>query len=152
MHKKNAAVDYPREINGLRVLVVDDDVSTLEMLTAVLDHGGAQVKNSTSAANALELLQQWKPDLLLSDIAMPDKNGYWLIAKLRELEEARGGRIPAVALTAYVRVEDRVRVLKAGYDMFVPKPVHLSELMATLAGLVSTKPSASIFGMKKIGP
>jgi PAS domain S-box-containing protein len=142
VHKKNAAVDYPREINGLRVLVVDDDVSTLEMLTAVLDHGGAQVKNSTSAANALELLQQWKPDLLVSDIAMPDKNGYWLIAKLRELEKARGGRIPAVALTAYVRVEDRVRVLKAGYDMFVPKPVHLSELMATLAGLVSTKPSS----------
>jgi PAS domain S-box-containing protein len=141
LYKKNAAFSYPPEINGLRVLVVDDDASTLEMLTAVLNHGGAQVRNSTSAANGLELLQQWKPDLLLSDIAMPDKNGYWLIAKVRELERARGGRIPAVALTAYVRVEDRVRVLSAGFDMFVPKPVQLPELLATLAGLVHTKPA-----------
>jgi PAS domain S-box-containing protein len=139
VHEKKAAFDYPREINGLRIFLVDDDASTLEMLTAVLNHGGAEVRHSTSAADALELLQQWKPDLLLSDIAMPDKNGYWLIAQVRELEKARGGRIPAVALTAYARVEDRARVLMAGFDMFVPKPVYLPELLATLASLVGTE-------------
>ena len=138
MHEKKAAFDYPREINGLRVLLVDDDASTLEMLTAVLNHGGAEVRYSTSAADALELLQEWKPDLLLSDIAMPDKNGYWLIAKVRGLEKEHGGRIPAVALSAYGRVEDRARVLTAGFDMFVPKPVYLPELLATLASLVNT--------------
>jgi PAS domain S-box-containing protein len=139
VQEKKAALNYPREINGLRVLLVDDDASTLEMLTAVLNHGGAQVRNSTSAAHALEMLQQWKPDLLLSDIAMPDKNGYWLIAQVRGLEKERGGRIPAVALTAYAGIEDRTRVLMAGFDMFVPKPVHLPELLATLASLVSTR-------------
>lgn len=139
VHEKKAAFDYPREINGLRVLLVDDDASTLEMLTAVLNHGGAEVRHSTAAAPALEVLQKWKPDILLSDIAMPDKNGYWLIAQVRELEKARGERIPAVALTAYARVEDRARVLMAGFDMFVPKPVYLPELLSTLASLVNTE-------------
>jgi PAS domain S-box-containing protein len=140
--KKKAALEYPSEINGMRVLVVDDNASTLEMITAVLRHGGAEVKHSASADDALEVLQQWNPDLLLSDIAMPDKNGYWLISKLRELEKTRSERLPAVALTAYARVEDRARVLKAGFDMFVPKPVHLPELLTTLAGLVHTRPAA----------
>jgi PAS domain S-box-containing protein len=144
VHEKKAVLDYPREINGLRVLLVDDDASTLEMLTAVLNHGGAEVRNCTSAAPALELLQEWKPDILLSDIAMPDKNGYWLIAQVRKLEKARGGRIPAVALTAYARVEDRARILMAGFDMFVPKPVYLPELLATLAGLVKNTVSRSL--------
>ena len=144
VHEKKAVLDYPREINGLRVLLVDDDASTLEMLTAVLNHGGAEVRNCTSAAPALELLQEWKPDILLSDIAMPDKNGYWLIAQVRKLEKTRGGRIPAVALTAYARVEDRARILMAGFDMFVPKPVYLPELLATLAGLVKNTVSRSL--------
>jgi PAS domain S-box-containing protein len=143
VHEKKAAFDYPREINGLRILLVDDDASTLEMLTAVLNRGGAQVRGCTSAAPALTLFQDWKPDILLSDIAMPDKNGYWLIARMRELEKAGGQRIPAVALTAYARVEDRARVLTAGFDMFVPKPVYLPELLAALASFASTKPSSS---------
>jgi PAS domain S-box-containing protein len=138
VHEKKAVFDYPREINGLRILLVDDDASTLEMLTAVLNHGGAQVRNCTSAAQALELLQEWKADILLSDIAMPDKNGYWLIAQVRGLEKEHGGGIPAVALTAYARAEDRARVLMAGFDMFVPKPVYLPELLSTLASLVNT--------------
>jgi hypothetical protein len=123
----------------LRVLLVDDNTGTLEMVTTVLKYCGAEVRNTPSAADALEMLQQWKPDLLLSDVAMPDKDGYWLIAKVRELEKERGGRIPAVALTAYARVEDRARVLTAGFDMFVPKPLQLPELLATLASLVSTE-------------
>jgi PAS domain S-box-containing protein len=138
VHEKKAAFDYPREINGLRILLVDDDASTLEMLTAVLNHGGAEVRNSSSAAQALEVLQEWKADILLSDIAMPDKNGYWLIAQVRGLEKEHGGGIPAVALTAYARAEDRARVLMAGFDMFVPKPVYLPELLSTLASLVNT--------------
>jgi CheY-like chemotaxis protein len=143
-HGKKAVLDYPREINGLRILLVDDDASTLEMLTAVLTHGGAQVRNSSSAAQALELFQEWKPDIMLSDIAMPEKNGYWLIARVRGLEQEHGGRIPAVALTAYARVEDRARVLMAGFDMFVPKPVHLPELLSTLASLVKNTVSRNL--------
>ena len=128
----------PAQIYGLRVLLVDDEPDTLEMLREALEQQcRAEVRTSVDAATALEVLQQWKPDVLVSDIAMPDEDGYALIAKVRALEQQGGKRTPAIALTAYARVEDRVRVLQAGYDRFVPKPVEPSELLATLASLVN---------------
>ena len=127
----------PPQIYGLRVLLVDDDPDTLEMLRAALEQQcRAEVRTSGNAATALEVLQQWKADVLVSDIAMPGGDGYALIAKVRALEQ-QGKRTPAIALTAYVSVADRARVLQAGYDMFVPKPVEPSELLATLASLVN---------------
>lgn len=93
-------------------------------------------KDLVDVATALEVFQQWKPDVLVSDIAIPGEDGYALIAKVRALEQQSGKRTPAIALTAYVRVEDRARVLQAGYDRFVPKPVEPSELLATLVSLV----------------
>src|SRR5581483_5617045 len=124
------------ELSGLQVMTIDDDPDTLGMLRAVLEQGGAKVRTCLSAAAALEALTDWWPDVLISDIVMPDKDGYALIGKVRTLEQERGTRIPAMALTAYNRVEDRTRVLAAGYDIFLPKPVEPAELLATLANLV----------------
>jgi CheY-like chemotaxis protein len=131
----------PPQIYGLRVLLVDDQLDALEMLRAALEQQQcrAEVRTTADVATALEVFQQWKPDVLVSDIAMPGEDGYALIAKVRKLEQKGGKRTPAIALTAYVRVEDRARVLQAGYDRFVPKPVEPSELLATLASLVSAE-------------
>src|SRR5205814_3192912 len=125
------------QIYGLRVLLVDDHPDTLEMLKAVLEQQcRAEVRASADVAAALEVFQEWKPGVLVSDIAMPGEDGYALIAKVRTLEQQAGKRTPAIALTAYVRVEDRARALRSGYDRFVSKPVEPGELLATLASLV----------------
>jgi PAS domain S-box-containing protein len=137
--RRATGYESPREISGLRILVVDDDPSTLEMLKVVLEPGGARVRTSDSAMAALEAVQEWKPDLLISDMAMPGKDGYWLIQQVRTLELTSGTRLPAIALTAYVRVEDRASVLEAGFDMYVPKPVEPVELLSIIASLVRTE-------------
>jgi two-component system CheB/CheR fusion protein len=127
----------PPQIYGVRVLLVDDQPDTLEMLRSTLEQQcGAEVRTSADVATALEMFEQSKPDVLVSDIAMPGEDGYALIAKVRALEQQGGKRTPAIALTAYVRVEDRARALHAGYDRFVPKPIEPDELLATLVSLV----------------
>jgi len=93
------------------------------------------VQAASSVTEALETLQWHKPDVLVSDLAMPDEDGYSLIGKVRALEAAGGKPIPTVALTAYGRVEDRARALSAGFNMFVPKPVEPQELIAAIANL-----------------
>jgi signal transduction histidine kinase/ActR/RegA family two-component response regulator len=122
-------------LDGLQVLLVDDDQDTLQMLAAVLTSYKATVQTAASSAEALEVLQWFRPDVLVSDLAMPDDDGYSLIGKVRALEAESGDKISAVALTAYVRVEDRVRALSAGFNMFVPKPVEPTELVAAIANL-----------------
>ena len=89
-----------------------------------------------SAAEALEAIVADIPDLLISDIGMPGEDGYELIRRVRELPAENGGRVPAIALTAYARAEDRMQALRAGYQMHVPKPVELAELVAVAASLV----------------
>jgi len=126
----------PPELFGLQVMAIDDDPDTLGMLRTVLEQGGAQVRTYLSATAALTALTDWWPDALISDLAMPDEDGYALIGKVRALEQERGARLPAMALSAYNRGEDRTHVLAAGYDLFVPKPVEPAELLATLANLV----------------
>jgi signal transduction histidine kinase/ActR/RegA family two-component response regulator len=122
-------------LEGVEVLIVDDEPDTLSMLALMLTEYRAKVQTATSAAEALEVLQWYKPDVLVSDLAMPEEDGYSLIGKVRALSEENGWRIPAVALTAYVRVEDRVRALSAGFNMFVPKPVEPNELITAIANL-----------------
>ncbi len=132
------------EVAGLHILVVDDESDTREMLCAILEQCGAEVRSSSSATAALEMVEQWHPNLLLSDIAMPNEDGCWLIAQVRALEQMQGKsgkRLPAVALTAYVEVKNRVQVLEAGFDTFVPKPVNPMELMSVISSLV---PSARL--------
>ena len=133
-----ARVDAPRSrvlLTGLRVLVVDDDPEALELATAILVGAGAVVRVSGSAAEALDTVRAWRPDVLVSDIEMPGEDGYWLIHRVRALDDAEGGHTPAVALTAYGRVQDRTRALTAGYNMHVPKPVDPGELAAIVASV-----------------
>ncbi|MBA3547303.1 MAG: response regulator [Nannocystis sp.] len=129
------AITCPPELHGLRVLVVDDEVDTREMLRALLEQCGAQVVLADSAAEALRLFTSRPPDLLLSDIGMPGEDGYSLIARLRTLPPESGGKVAAVALTAYARTEDRTRALLAGFNNHVAKPVEPLELLAVVASL-----------------
>jgi signal transduction histidine kinase/ActR/RegA family two-component response regulator len=122
-------------LSGLRVLAVDDDIDTLEILRALLEQQGAEVRTATSAARALDTLDVWLPNLLISDIGMPGEDGYSLIRKVRARDAGHGGRVPALALTAYARVEDRLNVLSAGFQMHVPKPIDPAELIAVVNSL-----------------
>jgi PAS domain S-box-containing protein len=124
-------------LHGLRVLVVDDDPDALDLIATILRRAEAEAMPCSTAREALALLHSWKPHVLLSDIEMPGEDGYSLIRKVRALSEADASKIPAVALTAYGRPEDRVRSLSAGYSMHVPKPVdpvELGVIVANLAG------------------
>jgi signal transduction histidine kinase/ActR/RegA family two-component response regulator len=133
--KNTAAFTSLPSLTDVRVLLVDDDVDTLQILGVMLADTKATVQTATSASEALEILEWFEPDVLVSDLAMPGEDGYSLINKIRALETKRGKQIPAVALTSYVRVEDRARALSAGFNMFVPKPVQLTELVTTIANL-----------------
>jgi CheY-like chemotaxis protein len=121
------------------VLVVDDDRDGLEMVATMLLTSGAEVRTCASAAEGLAALREWRPDVLISDIEMPGEDGYSFIRRVRTLEGAGMARTPAVALTAYGRVEDRLRTLSAGYSMHVPKPVDPAELATVVANLASLK-------------
>ena len=124
-------------IRGARVLLVDDDADGRELVEAMLDQGDAETRMAGSAAEALAMLDEWRPDALISDIGMPGEDGYALIEKLRARERERGERLlPAIALTAYVRTEDRLRALSAGYQSHVSKPVEVAELLTVIASLL----------------
>jgi PAS domain S-box-containing protein len=129
----------PRELGGLHILVVDDEPDTLQVVKTVLSNCGAEVTTCVSAQEALEAFDRSIPDLLISDIAMPGEDGFSLIRRLRARGPGSGGNIPAAALTAYARIEDRMQVLSAGFQMFVPKPVEPDELVDVVASLALQK-------------
>lgn len=128
--------DTSDRLDGLSILVVDDEVDTRDLLKQGLEFCGATVKVVGSAAEAIDALKLSLPDILISDIGMPGTDGYDFIRQVRKLTPQRGGKIAAIALTAYTRVEDRLQALRAGYDMHVPKPVELTELVAVAATVV----------------
>ena len=119
----------------LSVLVVDDEPDTRKLLAFVLTKRGAQVSTAGSAAEGLEALRREHPDVLVSDIGMPEEDGYSFITEVRKLPREQGGGTPAVALTAYARVEDRLRAVSAGYQIHIPKPIEPTELVSTVANL-----------------
>jgi CheY-like chemotaxis protein len=123
-------------LDGVRALVVDDDVEGLALAEAILRQAGAEVRTCSSAASAIDVLRQWRPDVVVSDIEMPAEDGFWLIRQVRALDIDEGSTTPAIALTAYGRTQDRVRSLAAGFNMHVPKPVDPGELTAIVAGIV----------------
>jgi CheY-like chemotaxis protein len=125
----------PNPLTNLRVLVVDDEADVRQWITAILEESGAKVSTFSSTRQALEALKELHPDVLISDIGMPDEDGYALMRKIREIEVERGGRIPAVALTGYARVEDYKEALAAGFQLHVAKPVRAAELIAVVASL-----------------
>jgi CheY-like chemotaxis protein len=125
-----------KELYGLKILVVDDDVDTRELIEWVLKRVGAEVTSVGSAREALEALERDKPHLLVSDLAMPQEDGYALLRKIRALPPERGGRIPAIALTAHSLVQDRLHSLRAGFQSHVPKPVVPEELVEVVASVI----------------
>ncbi|MCW7536693.1 ATP-binding protein [Aquabacterium sp. A7-Y] len=127
-------------LGGCTVLLVEDDEDARHMLSAVLESGGATVELASSAEQGLTLAEGLQPDVVISDIGMPDRDGYAFIKALRALERERGRTsAPAIALTAFARVEDRLRALEEGFQMHVPKPVEPAELLAVVSSLRSWK-------------
>jgi CheY-like chemotaxis protein len=118
------------------VLVVDDEPDANELVQTLLVAAGAEVRVAASTRQALGILDRWRPEVIVADIGMPGEDGYALIRHLRRRPLDQGGAIPAVALTAYARVEDRVNILTAGFQMHVVKPVEPAELVAVIASLV----------------
>ncbi|BBD57957.1 two-component hybrid sensor and regulator [Nostoc sp. HK-01] len=121
---------------GVRVLVVDDETDAREYMYTVLQQCQAQVQAVSSVKEALQVISQWKPDVLVSDIGMPGEDGYSLIRQLRSQPPEQGGKIPAAALTAYARAEDRMRAIQEGFQLHLPKPIQPAELATVVASLV----------------
>jgi CheY-like chemotaxis protein len=123
-------------LHGVRVLVVDDEPDTLILLSEVLSQSGASVRTALSAKEAFTELQAWRPQIILSDIGLPGEDGYSFMRRVRAWQKEFGGWIPAIALTGYARVEDRVKALASGYQIHLPKPVEPEELVAVIVSLV----------------
>ena len=131
------AEERPISLGGAMVLVVDDEMDAREPLRQVLEGAGAEVLAVSSVDEVLKVLEQQVPDVIVSDIAMPGRDGYALIQTIRSLSRERGGGIPAIALTAYASKQDRERALHAGYDVHLGKPVEAAELIEIIAGLAA---------------
>jgi CheY-like chemotaxis protein len=125
-----------KELYGLKILVVDDDQDTRDLLEWVLRRVGAEVVAVGSARAAMEALEKDRPHILVSDIAMPEEDGLSLMRRIRALPKESGGRIPAVALTAHSMVQDRLQSLRAGFQSHVPKPVVPEELVEVVTSIV----------------
>jgi PAS domain S-box-containing protein len=140
---RDAAVDRAfaeADLRGIKVLAVDDDADSGGVVRRILARGGAEVRGASSMEEALAAFAEFSPDVILSDIGMPAHDGYELISRVRELPG--GHAVPAVALTALARSEDRARALRAGFQMHVAKPVDASELLAVVRNLASLRPGA----------
>lgn len=141
VHRDPPARDLP-QLLATRVLVVDDDPDAVELVHQLLTNAGAVVQTAQSAGEALQRLAHFQPQVLVSDIGMPDVDGYSLIRKVRALEPAHGGRTPAVALTAYASVDDAERCLASGFQGHLAKPVDPDLLVRVVAGLAGQLPHA----------
>ena len=128
-----------QQLPSVHVLVVDDSSVIREMLTRILEWQGATVTAVGTAEHALDLLEQLRPDVLLSDLEMPAKDGYWLIGRVRALAPDRGGLTPAACLTGCTDPENRARILRAGFQYHIAKPVEMSRLVGIL-GILALKP------------
>ncbi|HYR95356.1 MAG TPA: ATP-binding protein, partial [Candidatus Binatus sp.] len=128
--------EYP-SLEGSRVLVVDDQPDSNEVVSTLLGSRGAEVRVAGSAAQALEMLDRWKPDVVVTDIGMPGEDGYVLLARLQARSDGIA-EVPVIALTAYASTEDRVRLLSAGFRIHVPKPIEPAELVTVVSNVVRT--------------
>jgi signal transduction histidine kinase/CheY-like chemotaxis protein len=123
-------------LRGIRVLVVDDEHDTREVLSVMLSRYGTEVRTAASAAEALSIFREWRPDVLVSDIGMPDEDGYALIGKVRALPEEAGGSVPAIALTAFAAAQDKERALATGFQRHMAKPVEPVALAKSVAKIL----------------
>jgi two-component system CheB/CheR fusion protein len=129
-------------LRGVRVLVVEDDPGSREAVVEMLSVMGAEVRASGSASEAMRALEGFRPAVLVCDIAMPGEDGYSLIRRVRALGEARGGDVPAIAVTALAQVGDRRRALAAGFQNYLTKPVDIDDLAQAVAEFSSRVPAA----------
>ncbi|MBI3651272.1 MAG: response regulator [Acidobacteria bacterium] len=141
--KNDFAFENYAALQGLNILLVDDAADTIELMTEILEQCGTCVTAATSATEALDYLNRQPFDLLISDIEMPQRDGYALIAEVRDKEAREGKRLPAIALTAHARAVDRLRALSAGYDTHLAKPIEIAELLAVIAGFAPPRHNAS---------
>jgi CheY-like chemotaxis protein len=133
----NPSTDFVHsDLSGIKILVVDDADDARDLVTRVLEECGAETISASNGRDALRCIEAEHPHLLISDIGMPDLDGYQLLRKVRELGPKRGGMLPAVALTAFARSEDRTRALRAGFLVHVSKPIETAELVATVASVM----------------
>ena len=126
---------HGRELLGLCILLVEDEADSRDLLSVVLTSSGAEVATANSAAEALEKLKREKFDVIISDIGMPEEDGFSLISKIRSLQNKQNSNTPAIALTAYARAEDRIKALRCGFQLHIAKPVESTELIAAVANL-----------------
>jgi CheY-like chemotaxis protein len=132
-----APLEFNRsDLSGITVLVVDDQEDARELIRRVLEECDATVRTAESADEALAVVEREQPNVLVTDIGMPGVDGYELLRRVRKMGPQRGGALPAIALTAFARSEDRTRALRAGFLVHVAKPVEPSELVATVASVV----------------
>ncbi len=124
-------------LHGLRVLAVDDDADSLDLLAFVLSEYGAEVTAVASASEALEIFAQLKPDLLIFDISMPEVDGYALLSQIRNLQDPNDEQIPAIALTAMAANDARLAAMAAGFQIYLTKPFDLASLVTAVAGLAA---------------
>jgi signal transduction histidine kinase/CHASE3 domain sensor protein/ActR/RegA family two-component response regulator len=122
-------------LQQVRILIVDDDFDASELFQKALTRCGAEVRTASSVAEAMTLLESWKAEMILSDIGMPNEDGFALIEKLRSLPPEEGGCIPAATITAYTREEDQQRAIAAGFDMHISKPLSVAELLSSVRAL-----------------
>ncbi|MGV3654475.1 MAG: MHYT domain-containing protein [Noviherbaspirillum sp.] len=134
--KAFAAPLAPTALTGVKALLVDDDADALDLMKRVLMDSGATVISATNASQGLMLVETEKPDVIVSDIGMPDVDGFELIRRIRKLGEAGGGHVPAMALTAFTRAEDQKRALQAGFTHYMPKPLEPTALVLNVAAMV----------------
>lgn len=131
------------QLNGVRVLIVDDDPDNRELLTVVLSQYSLKVMSVASAADAFACLESFKPDILVSDIGMPQMDGYVFLQTLRSLPPEKGGQIPAIALTSYAREQDIQHALDCGFNKHINKPINLDLFVRTIEALAPTDASPS---------
>lgn len=125
------------KLTNVSILVVDDDADVCDLLTLLFMRAGAEVRAASRAADALALFAQSKPDIIVSDIAMPEVDGYSFMRQIRSRTGDDGGQIPAVAITARSGANDRIRALRAGYQSYVPKPIDQEEMLTVVETLVT---------------
>ncbi|TAF08633.1 MAG: response regulator [Nostocales cyanobacterium] len=125
-------------LDNLRLLVVDDDSDSRQILTLLFEFEGAKIICAASALEALEVISHFQPDILITDICLPDEDGYWLLTKVKNLPALKGRYVPAIALTGMASEEDREYSLRAGFQKHLSKPIDLNELVSVVANLAES--------------
>lgn len=129
-----------KRLDGVRIVMVDDDADSLDTICLVLTLHGAETRGVRTAPQGLEMVREFRPHVLVSDLSMPGEDGYTLIARVRQLPEEEGRHVPAVALTAHAYAEDRDRALRAGFQSYLSKPVEPERVVETVARLAAAVP------------